>query len=615
MIEAIIVSSPSGTRRGPALSKVRDLVGCDQVEIADVEDELEKVAAAELKDPDSPIEVLSQDIGENPSIQELTRRLPRDCVARLWRKALDSACSTLEAAEKAGKRHLILSLHLTYYRGYCYEFYSPVDHGHLLRKIKPSRVITLVDDVYDMYVRLAERGAIFDIRRLVQQEYARRKEAGEDISDRDGQYLQALGMVIRTLVMCLTWRSKEMLASELLAAQAGCLHRLLAVKHPITTGAQLICGESPGVDQAVECYLSHPIARPRRYRNREGKWPSVVRHLHQFVGTLLAATQGNTVALIMPTTIDELRVLTDADSLLMPVLGDRWPLLLNTPELLYSLPSDYASYAKYERDKIAVIFDPPITWDGKQRLSSSGDFLTSYSQLKERTRLEVSGMLHSLMHLVRLQLTNRDHALVRQCPGILLYRPLYEEFTWSGGVSAEVEHWKDLVKLKADPAAEEQERRRAMFLHAPAEAEKLEGKISNKQAGEAVRSKLLELSGRDPPEFQNLYQEIDYQQEGWLDQLLVKAYELLGDRSPVSPEFADKMKTIYRDALEDAVKDNIEEQRTSLQSHVAMRCGEPVRVKVFMHPTLAVLDELDETSESEFWLRLVGDHVLAFFLQ
>lgn len=171
-----------------------------------------------------------------------------------------------------------------------------------------------------MYVRLAKPGAVFDIGRLVKLEYKRIEESGESIPDStDDRYLLAIGMVIRTLVMCLTWRSKEILAGEFLAAKGGCDHKLLAVKHPTSVASHVVLGETPGVDSAVECYLSHPITRPRRERNKGSMWPAFVAQYHEFIEKVLSTRHaGKAMILIMPTAIDEYRIRKADDGLLVP---------------------------------------------------------------------------------------------------------------------------------------------------------------------------------------------------------------------------------------------------------------------------------------------------------
>ena len=63
----------------------------------------------------------------------------------------------------------------------------------------------------------------------------------------------------------------------------------------------------------------------------------------------------------------------------------------------------------------------------------------------------ISGMLRTLESLITLQMANRDHLLVRQCPGLLLYRPLSPQKPgFTGGVRAEIRD-QNLLRKFEDP--------------------------------------------------------------------------------------------------------------------------------------------------------------------
>ena len=127
--------------------------------------------------------------------------------------------------------------------------------------------------------------------------------------------------------------------------------------------------------------------------------------------------------------------------------------------MLFQLPPGYDKSEDYEREMIAAIFNPPLDRTDEGFPGPS----TIWSDLDERTKSEVSGLLRALVMTIELQMTNRDHLLVRQCPGFLLYRPLYGESRFSDGVAAETSNRKDIVNGLG-------ERRPLLFIHTSEDA-------------------------------------------------------------------------------------------------------------------------------------------------
>jgi hypothetical protein len=208
-----------------------------------------------------------------------------------------------------------------------------------------------------------------------------------------------------------------------------------------------------GADVPLASYLTTSCTQ-----KKEGKWPQFVGDFHEFIDALFkdASDAGIRCLPMMPTAIDEFRVLKEPGTeRFMPQLATRWPLLSEQPNaLLFHLPDGYDKYEDYERDMIAPIFDPPLDPHGKR----FGDPGKIWSALEETTKSEVSGLLRAFVMTIELQMTNRDHLLVRQCPGFLLYRPLYGENLFSDGVGAEISNRKDIVDGL-------NERRPLLFIH------------------------------------------------------------------------------------------------------------------------------------------------------
>jgi len=172
----------------------------------------------------------------------------------------------------------------------------------------------------------------------------------------------------------------------------------------------------------------------------------------------------------MPTAIDEFRILDDG-TFLHPRLTPRWS--LHPGDLLYSLPKapdgkeDFRDYEDYEERGLPLIFDPPLDQSGRRVGLPLSD-------------PEVSGMLRNLRESIRLQMAGRDHLLVRQCPGFFLYRPLYGEYEFSGGVASEIHTYDQIRKYSADVAGKS--RRHVAFIHDSEDAAELFKKV---QQGDA----------------------------------------------------------------------------------------------------------------------------------
>ena len=405
---------------------------------ASVEEELLGILA-----PDDPSMSLVRLIGERP----------QDFIRNSWGKAYSAA---YEKASSGAPDVAIVLTRLVYYRYETYEFFSPVD-TEAITAHPPHGVLTLIDDVYDAYYRLSQAGQVFDIKvnisRLAKGTKKRHREPG----DLSALYKDALNTTIDSLLRVLAWREKEIGTAAILAraAQAPSGASVLAVKHHVATAARLVLGKASqdlGWGQSYPVYISHPITRPREENVKTDQWPGLVAELDDVIERLGSDPVGEChVIPIRPTAIDEFRLLRDGEHLI-PRLKARWP--LPHGELLYSCPNGFDSYDEFERRGIASIFDPPIN-DAGRRI---GIPLTDD---------EISGMLRTLELAVRLQMAGRDHLLVRQCPGLFLYRPTCGEHKFSGGVTTEIENFEGILKHV------DKVQRRIAFMHDAEDAKEL----------------------------------------------------------------------------------------------------------------------------------------------
>lgn len=367
----------------------------------------------------------------------------------------------------------ILVCHLVYYRGRTHEFYEPGDLAQIYkeewaktRNIKdtsppPLLVLTLIDDIYDIFHRLTVKDEVFDLLRFINDEYRRKEQKGELPIAPDPQYVIAFEQMAATMLRILDWRSREVSAGDALARRSGGRSYLVAIKHPVQSVCNLIRSEC-GLSNLEFClaYLSHPITRPRKLqkKSQDGEWLDFVRQFHVFV---LASGQsqanGFRTILFMPTAIDELRIAepeSPSDPPIFPTLHRRWPLFSEVgEELLYELPFGYVSYDEFERGVLLEgIFNPvgsrrDVDAFGRVTLSKYATNAAEVpGRLSKEAKYQVNGLLATIRQQVLAQIAFRDHTLVRQCGRFLLYRPLFGEGVISGGVGAELKNWGDITQ-------------------------------------------------------------------------------------------------------------------------------------------------------------------------
>lgn len=326
-------------------------------------------------------------------------RRPQPYLRQLWRKCL---------AKIAGKYPqgpddtLLLNFHAANYHTWSRDLFSPVAIADLQRwaadsnqstRLEFTSVVTLIDDVYDVYVRLRQR---------------RQLASGVGVSGQPSRHAPAL---FNELTNLLRWRETELHSAGLIADALEVPHFLLAVKHDARAAAKLIIGGARSI------YLSHPISKPRRAlaNGDEATWTELVRQV-QCVSEAL--TEGKSFAPLFPTAIDELRIARETRplgdglsiSVLVPALTRRW----DYPEA-HSLSSDVV---------------------GEENL------LDPRRELRREPEAFVERMqpfLNNLSSVIKSQINARDHWLVGQAEAILVWRPYFKGSTASG-VAEEIKY-------------------------------------------------------------------------------------------------------------------------------------------------------------------------------
>ncbi len=238
-----------------------------------------------------------------------------------FREALDSMVKSLESR---GCKDVVIAMHFTYMAGYSITPNPVVPE--VLRIAEDVRVVSVVDDWYDVIVRVAGRA--------LEGGACERRELGYTIDP-------------ETVV---NWRAADLSLASLSEEMGATRWYLLAVKHPPEVLDRLL-EELLGRKRYLKAYISHPI-RPVRGLYAEvkclaasrrgcegldrldlGRFPlvSLIEGFKSYVREVLERGEG--AILFEPTTIDEL--LVDAKCtggtcrpervLMEPRPGLRWP--------------------------------------------------------------------------------------------------------------------------------------------------------------------------------------------------------------------------------------------------------------------------------------------------
>jgi len=351
------------------------------------------------------------------NMAELCSQLPRRALSVHWGKALSSCLGEIQNCPDSRG---VLACHLTLFSPRRQEFYVPwrpadfrAASGHTDGALSVSRVVVLIDDIYDMYSRLSGAGEIFN-----EEQQARnysdfyQKLSGVSLSSAETgtPYLLRLEVRRRSLEALASWRRAELVHAEALAqALGGIPLTVLAVKHRLSALQAIV--ESP---RRKVVYVSHKISDARRYnRKNPGEWPLLVQEINE----LSPAFMNGDVVLAHPTAIDELRTRSGPGAI---GLTDRWPLQEpSVDDLIYTLPSSAEDPPGYES-----LFDG-LRFEG------------------EGSSEEATAVFRGLELGIFQDIAFRDHLLVAASEGIVLYRPLALDGEDSGGARAEVRHWQD----------------------------------------------------------------------------------------------------------------------------------------------------------------------------
>ena len=357
-------------------------------------------------------------------------QLPKKRLKQGWSEAF---CQAAEAATSVmdGGRDVLLTFHAAYYYVENHEYLCCLDFDLLAEQRDiAGPVITLTDDIYDVRARLSDspRG-VFSYRL-------------SELSDLDD---------LLKLQQILDWRQIEKLVSERLSDfTKEKKHFLFATKHPIQTLDDLLYSEKKVV------YLAHPISEVRRQWARGGTQAKDANEVASELSRLTAALR-NSVTLLEPTTVDELRFTPTAISvtggsgetsetiLPGPPLTPRWPSTVTPEDILWTPVAKEPTLFRSEGSDDAA--RPPAGSSGASEVNGAD----------AEVRRQRAYLVKYLEDGVRNQIKSRDFALVEQADALVAFRPVYAGNA-SGGVRSELDFHERLEAVG-------QPRATALILH------------------------------------------------------------------------------------------------------------------------------------------------------
>ena len=345
-----------------------------------------------------------------PTVQQIFWRLPWKTASRLLEEATREAVIKLTRYPGDEKdRVLVVVTHFAFFSGQRKEIriksgFPRIEDNFALSRF--SRVITLIDDVYDMFLHLTRGGTgVFS------------SLSSPRSKLRPIEKLSILGHTM-------DWRQADIMTAQDLASRTRHAEFLpFGIKQPTRTFLDVI-------ENVDTVYLSHPITEVRE-QNIEGKKPFEEMGIVQEINSIpkrVADLSKNKLTVLVPTAIDELRFDKkernvsgdEGTTYYSGALSSRWPFLDDEENLLYSPPEEHKNYPKEEIRRI-------LNFTGE----NDEDFEAGYC----------SGLTEAMAQQINRQISSRDRLLVSGCNNILVYRPLYNKERYSRGTSGELTQW------------------------------------------------------------------------------------------------------------------------------------------------------------------------------
>jgi hypothetical protein len=341
--------------------------------------------------------------GENIWISSILRQA-HPALKLNWENALNAVIKEMNEVRKTNPSQLFfINLHACYFHNRTQEYISLINVNKVKEKLNPDFVVTLIDDVYDIYHRLKRPGGLFS------------------------REIRTPSSMIMRYVRLLDWRSKEIMMSKFIAQQFSevdenqimvkeCKHYVFAVKHSFDTLYKLVYEHQ----NCKRVYLSHAISEVRRLE--EAKKDEDVRKIKEEIQEI-SNNLSDTFTTFLPTTIDEFRInlLEDKENKppkdYLPVLKPRWESNTSSENSLYNISGFNNVNKLFQHDAI------------------------------EDKGKRVKELLGALIINIKDQITTRDYSLVEQSDVLVIYRPLYNGNP-SGSVQEEFDYYTKVSSFK-----------------------------------------------------------------------------------------------------------------------------------------------------------------------
>ena len=301
----------------------------------------------------------------------------------IWNDAWKMFSADLEGELK--NTPIILILHGAYVNE-GYGVRSFIDFNYICKDFQPSLIVTLIDDIYNMWWRTEAHAD------------------GDNIKGRPS---------IEQLLMA---RRTEITIGDLIAYQNSLTkparHIVCSVNHPVGNILKLV------LFNAKVAYLSFPISEPRKLsRNGDNSFIDAINCFHNSA----LNRNSNKVIYISPLAIDELPLCTVANPVIQNIEQEK-----NEIEKAFSLDKERK---KEELKKLAnsekstIVFDRSKRWPLSD-LWKNSDLLCDNAP-KVPTTIEIpASQLHNICGIIKTDIGWRDYKLVDQADALSIFCPI-----------------------------------------------------------------------------------------------------------------------------------------------------------------------------------------------
>lgn len=324
-------------------------------------------------------------------------QLPQALQYEYWEKAFNEIMKEINFSKQN-----ILTFHAAYYHQAKREHFSPVDVKSIMKSLsnKVKMIIVLIDDIYDVYLRLLKKDRMFE----------------HVLSDKNITPLEAIYISIFYIITLLHWREIEISVSRILAELLEVNMFIVSTKHQSSMLKRLF---EKSLNELNIYYISHPISEVRRIS--QTVLGSFVGELRLLCNEVIKASNN---VLFYPTSVDEKiikKIRHKKQDYYYPELAQRWEFPCDRHELLCPALDD------------SVASINPLNPRG-------------YS-VRKKDYEPISRCLELLDNFIhQRQIISRDYSLVEQCrSGVIAIRPFYEGER-SDGMMGEIEHNFTLTK-------------------------------------------------------------------------------------------------------------------------------------------------------------------------